>query len=189
VEDVGSAFKHERVFYHRGTIEACGYPAGYFDLVFARATMEHVADLRAGFSEMARVTKPGGTIWSNASPLWHSPYGHHMECFQGHPWIHLVFDQGAIISYARAHGIDGERGHSLEAIVDYMLDRRFFNMLPARAYIDAVRALQGVSLVRNELVRLDAELLNQPLAGRALEIGLDRDELLSVTHQMIARKI
>ena len=105
IEDVGAGFVDRRVTYHRGSIEACDLPDKRFDLVFATATMEHVHDIEAGFAEMARLTKSGGLLWSIASPLWHSPYGHHMACFEGHPWVHLLYDEAALRVYAREHGI------------------------------------------------------------------------------------
>lgn len=67
IENVGADFVDKRAIYHRGSIEACDLPNGYFDLVFATATMEHVHDIDAGFAEMSRVTKRGGALWSIAS--------------------------------------------------------------------------------------------------------------------------
>ena len=42
--------------------EALPYPDNHFDLVFSNEVIEHVDDDRATAAEMARVTKPGGTI-------------------------------------------------------------------------------------------------------------------------------
>jgi hypothetical protein len=60
-----------------------------------------------------------------------------MACFDGHPWVHLVFERDGLIEYGRSYGIDGERGYSLEQIVDYMLNSAFFNMKPSSLYVEA----------------------------------------------------
>jgi SAM-dependent methyltransferase len=69
IEDVGKGFLHRRVTYHHSSIEHTDLPSNYFDLVFAVATMEHVPDIRAGFSEMERLARPSGIIYSVAAPL------------------------------------------------------------------------------------------------------------------------
>jgi SAM-dependent methyltransferase len=186
--DVGGSFQHPNTFYHRASIECCGLPADQFDLVFSVATMEHVHDIRAGFREMMRVARTGGVIYSIASPLWNSPYGHHMRCFGGHPWVHLVFNRDDIIEYARLHGIAGERGHTIEGIVNYMTDPHFFNMKPARDYKAAVDSIAGIEVIRHEFHRVDAGLLAHPLGRRALALGLSKEELLAETHVFVAGK-
>lgn len=186
IPEVGSSFVHDRVSYHQQSIERADLPSHSFDLVYSFATMEHVPDIAAGYSEMARLVKPGGLIFSMASPLWYSPYGHHMGCFHGHPWVHVAFDRADVLDYARANGIEGERGHSIEAIVDYMLDASNFNMRHARDYDDAIKMLPGLKIVENDLLREDEALLDHPIGRRALASGFSRDQLLPVTHRIIA---
>jgi SAM-dependent methyltransferase len=188
IEDVGKEFPHERVTYHQSGIEHTDLPSNYFDMVCAVATMEHVPDIKAGFSEMERLARPSGMIYSVAAPLWQSPYGHHMECFDGHPWIHLVFERDDLIQYARSHGIEGERGHGLEDIVDYMLNPAFFNMKPSSLYIEACAQLRGVDIHQNDLAREDASLLMHSLGRKAIAKGYLADDLLAVTHTFVARK-
>ncbi|MEK9281183.1 class I SAM-dependent methyltransferase [Bradyrhizobium sp. ISRA442] len=186
ISEIGSAFAHNRVTYHRQSIEKADLPSRSFDLVYSFATMEHVPDIAAGYSEMARLVKPGGTIFSMASPLWYSPYGHHMSCFHGHPWVHVAFDRAGILDYARANKIDGERGHGIEGIVDYMLDASNFNMRHAREYDDAIRSLRNLEIIENSLLEEDQALLDHPLGQRLLASGFSRNQLLPVTHRLIA---
>jgi SAM-dependent methyltransferase len=188
-EIVGCAYRHDKVFYHRGDIQRSALPSNYFDLVFSRSTMEHVIDVRARFSEMARVTRKGGAIWSLAYPLWNSPYGHHMECFRGHPWVHLALDgKDEIVDYAHQHGITGERGHTIEAIVNYMTDERFFNMTPASVYTDAISSISGLDIIQNDLILLDPAILAHPFGAKALNRGYESTELRADTHTLTARK-
>jgi SAM-dependent methyltransferase len=186
IDDIGKDFQHECVTYHKQSIEKTDLPNDSFDLVYSFATMEHVPDIAAGYAEMARLVKPGGTIFSMASPLWYSPYGHHMGCFHGHPWIHVVFDRAGILEYAREHGIDGERGYKVDLIVDYMLDDKNFNMRKAHEYDDAIAALTNVKIIENNLLLEDEVLLDHPLGKLALVSGYLRDDLLPVTHRLIA---
>jgi len=189
IAEVGSEFQHPSVTYHRQSIERSDLPSNSFDLVYSFATMEHVPDIVAGYAEMARLLRPRGFIYSMASPLWFSPYGHHMGCFHGHPWIHVVHDRQGIIDYANRNGIDGERGYSIEAIVDYMLDKTHFNMTPSIRYAETARSLQDILIVENSLLREDFALLDHDLGREAIALGFTAYDLLPVTHRFIASKV
>jgi SAM-dependent methyltransferase len=189
IEDVGSGFQHPRVTYHQSSIERTQLPSDYFDVVLAVATMEHVPDIDAAFAEMARLACPGGIIYSLASPLWQSPRGHHMGCFDAHPWIHLVFERDDLISYARSSGIKGERGYSLEQIVDYMLNPKFFNMRPASAYLAACAQLRELNILRNDLIVEVESLLEHPLGRAPMAKGYLRQDLIARTHTLIGQKL
>jgi SAM-dependent methyltransferase len=189
IEQTGKEFPNERVTYHKQSIENCDLPSGYFDLVYSVATMEHVPDVKAGYSEMCRVTKRGGIIYSMASPLWNSPYGHHMSCFEGHPWVHLCFEPSEIVEYAKAQGIEGERGRAVEHIVGYMMNPAYFNRVSAETYLDAISLLPSLSLVENRIDAFDNKrLLNHKLAATARAKGYSDFELTGLTHRLIARK-
>jgi SAM-dependent methyltransferase len=190
IESTGKSFQHRSVRYHRASIEASGLAGDYFDIVFSVATMEHVHDIKAGFCEMARLASPGGLIFSLASPLWQSPYGHHMACFNGHPWAHLVHDTPeALTTYAKANDIQGERGIPIHSLAEYILHPEFFNRRPADEFVEACSELRAVDLIENRLVAEPELLLSHPLGKRALELGYTKDNLLSVSHLLVARKI
>lgn len=188
IEDVGKNFPHAKATYHRESIEKTTLPSGYFDLIFSMATMEHVPEVALGFGEMARLVRSGGMIFSSSAPLWQSAYGHHMSCFGDHPWVHLLLDEPQLVEYARAHGIQGERGHDIEAIAHYMLNCANFNMLSAEAYISACDQLQELSIIENELYQDEAVSLDHPLGKRALAAGYSPQSLLASRHVFIARK-
>ena len=186
IENVGADFRDAMAVYHRGSIEACDLPDNRFDLVFATATMEHVHNVEAGFAEMARLTTPGGILWSIASPLWHSPYGHHMACFEGHPWVHLLYDEAALLDYAREHSITTPEIHE---IVSYMFKPVPFNRRPAKDYTAAIAKLRGVRIIANSVYSLASSVLDHPLGQAALARGFAKDELLAETHYAAARKL
>ncbi|MGM5033872.1 class I SAM-dependent methyltransferase [Tardiphaga sp. 803_E3_N1_3] len=188
VDQIGLDYPDSRVTYHKKSIEDCGLSNDCFDLVFSFATMEHVPDIAAGFSEMARVTKPGGKIFCIAAPLWHSPYGHHMGCFSGHPWVHLAYDRDDILEYALRNSIAGEGQNSLESTVDYMLNDAFFNKRRAHEYKEAVSRLKKIDIIDNLLQPVGRELLDHPLATFAKGNGFNEHDMLSQNHRFVARR-
>jgi len=57
------------VTFHQASAYELPFEAAYFDVVFANALLEHLADPVAGLREMARVLRPGGTV-GVCSPDW-----------------------------------------------------------------------------------------------------------------------
>lgn len=49
-----------------------------FDLVFTVAAFEHIHNLPTALTEMYRLLKPGGLVYSYFGPLWSSGVGHHL---------------------------------------------------------------------------------------------------------------
>jgi SAM-dependent methyltransferase len=188
IEKTGAGFSHPRVRYDRMSVEALSFPDETFDLVYAYATMEHVPDIESGFSEMARVTKRGGVVYSQASPLWRSPYGHHKgDLFADQPWIHLLMDADEILELCARDGIDGDG--NIEHHVGYMLDPAHFNMRAAADYVAACEALPDMELIDNSLAMDRPELLSEELEARLAAKGIGRDEALAVSHTLIARRV
>ena len=153
--------------------------------------MEHVPDVERAFAEMARVTRPGGLIYSVASPLWNSRYGHHKgDLFERFPWIHLRMTEHEILSLCRREGVDDPSGrYPIEVHVAYMLNPRYFNMTPARKYVSSCNALAGeVEICENSLSLDSDEVLTPNLYYDLQSKGYTREELLAVTHTFIGRK-
>jgi SAM-dependent methyltransferase len=187
IEDVGADFPGPT--YHRMSAEEIELPDARFDLVFAVATLEHVPRVDLAFAEMARVTAPGGVVYSVAAPLWNSSQGHHKaDLFADHPWVHLRFDRDGVLELCHREGIASPDGQSIEEHVDYMLDPRFFNRVPARAYVEACEALADVELVRNDLALDEPAALTPELEAELRKAGYPREELLASAHTLVARK-
>jgi len=189
VEEIGRDFRHPAVRYLRTPVEAMDLPDGKFDLVFTYATMEHVRDIARAFAEMARVTRPGGWIYSVAMPLWNSPWGHHKpELFPRHPWIHLLHDRDEILALCRRENIVAPDGVAIEHHVEYMLSPEFFNKAPAAAYERACADLAGFEVLRNGFGRLPGSLLDAQMQARLASRGFTRAEALAVSHVFIGQK-
>jgi SAM-dependent methyltransferase len=153
--------------------------------------MEHVPDIGKGFSEMVRVTRPGGIIYSVAAPLWNSPYGHHKpDLFQpDHPWIHLLLDKEEIYALCEREGIIPADGAGIRHHVEYMLHPEFFNMKPARLYTEVCASFKQINVIRNSLDCLPESCLSAEVEKELAEKGYSREELLAVTHVFIGQKI
>ncbi|MBY5689333.1 class I SAM-dependent methyltransferase [Rhizobium leguminosarum] len=187
IEDIGKEYQHAKVRYVRESAEAMSFANESFDLVYCYATMEHVPDVASAFSEMARVVRKGGYIYSLAAPLWRSPLGHHMGEFEGSPWIHLVKSREEIIDYAIVHKLypsDERARHK----VNYMLNPEYFNMRPSSDYTRACESLEGFRFIHNEILMEDASMLSHPNGAAALKAGIPKEDLLGVTHRLIAQK-
>lgn len=189
VDGIGSDFQHPRVHYLKNPVEQMELDSNSFDMVFSFATMEHVPDISRGFAEMGRVVAPGGWIYSIASPLWNSPYGHHKpDLFHAHPWVHLLYSRDEIVDLCKADNIAPGDDHGVEYHVDYMLNPEFFNMTPAQPYIDACAVLEDFEVLRNGFDFLPDESLSAEVEKLLAEKGLTRQDLLAVTHYFIAKK-
>ncbi|MCK4235561.1 MAG: class I SAM-dependent methyltransferase [Candidatus Krumholzibacteria bacterium] len=77
-----------------------------FDLVVANDSLEHFPHPEAVLPELARVLRPGGSIFLFFTP-WGSPLGSHLYDYIRTPWCHLVFSEGLI-----------------EAILEIVLEKR-----------------------------------------------------------------
>jgi SAM-dependent methyltransferase len=49
-----------------------------FDLIISIAAFEHIPDFEVALSEMYRVLKPGGILYTKFGPIWSGPWGHHL---------------------------------------------------------------------------------------------------------------
>lgn len=54
-----------------------------FDFIFACNSFEHIQNLEIALSEMYRVLKKGGILYSNFGPIWSAPDGHHLDIVIG----------------------------------------------------------------------------------------------------------
>jgi len=190
VRNTGQGFSHARVSYLRSSAECIAVRDDTYDLVYSYATMEHVPDIEAAFKECARVTRPGGIIYSLAAPLWNSRYGHHKAgIFAAHPWIHLRLNEDEIIELCQREGIEDPSGREdIARHVRYMMNPEYFNKTAAARYIDACRSLERVRIIKNELNMESGRVLDDKQYAELQKKGYSRRELLALGHLFIGRK-
>ena len=182
-DDIGCEFPSAR--YVRASIEDCGLPSDSLDLIFCIATMEHVHRIERAFVEVVRVVRRGGLIYSVAAPLWNSRRGHHMDCLNRFPWIHLRMDRRQIVELGNREGILHD-GMELRYMMDYLFVSDYFNRHPSIRYVNAVRNLSLGQIVRHDLWMDGEDELTPEIA---LELrDYRREELLATSHVLAARK-
>ncbi len=186
---IGEDFRHERVTYCQASAERIPLESNQFDLVYSVATMEHVPDIASAFGEMARVAANGGYIYCVASPLWNSRFGHHkFDLFSFVPWAHLRFTAQELIDKCRNVGLNAADGVDIAAHVQYIFDERFFNRVPAKAYIDAAGKLPRMVTIQNALALDEPSVIPAELAPELQSKGFGPEELLAVTHTYVGFK-
>jgi ubiquinone/menaquinone biosynthesis C-methylase UbiE len=62
----------------RADIRKTDYGDNYFDVIITNSTFEHLHNLDVAFTEMRRILKPGGMLYSHFGPIWSTPWGHHL---------------------------------------------------------------------------------------------------------------
>lgn len=94
------------------------------DFVFSSSAFEHVSDLPATLSEIARVLRPGGRLFSDFGPIWSSADGHHLrgvarqtlraaEAWPLAPWAHLTLTRKQMRTFL-AERLDAEQKRTVE---------------------------------------------------------------------------
>ena len=63
---------------HQNDIGALNFPDNSFSMLYGRAVLEHISDMDDFLAECDRVLEPGGVLYLDGGPLFHSPRGHHM---------------------------------------------------------------------------------------------------------------
>lgn len=71
-DDTSGFFLHKQM-----SVTDLDFPEDSFDRIFSVNCFEHVDDMEKAFSEMYRVLKPGGMLFTIFGPIWSSPVGHH----------------------------------------------------------------------------------------------------------------
>jgi len=78
---------HGSVRFAQADVRALPFDDGSFDLVASTALFEHVNGVDRAAREIARVTRPGGLVFANFGPLYHTYGGAHFEGAYEHLWM------------------------------------------------------------------------------------------------------
>ncbi len=78
------------------------------DIVLSKDTFEHIMDIDGVLDALARLLKPGGSVYVGIGPFYSSPYGDHGLHAIGKrrkfPWMHLIMgDRRVVASYNKHH--------------------------------------------------------------------------------------
>lgn len=94
-----------------------------FDMIVSKSTFEHVMDLEAMLTTIARLLKPGGKLYSGFGPLYNSFDGDH-QLITRIPWGHLLLPEK--MQLRKFYKKTGNKVYEKEDMT--------FNMLPFREY-------------------------------------------------------
>ena len=83
-----------------GDGEPLPFETDTFDAVYTWSVLEHVRDVEAVLQELNRVLFPGGILFMQIKPLFHSPFGSHLERLIPEPWAHLTMTEAAFLDRA-----------------------------------------------------------------------------------------
>lgn len=75
-----------------GDAETLPFRDATFDLVVANDSMEHFPHPEEAVPELARVLRPGGSVFLFFTP-WRSPLGSHLYDYIRTPWCHILFGE------------------------------------------------------------------------------------------------
>jgi SAM-dependent methyltransferase len=111
--------RRDGVRFLRADARALPFADNAFDLVASTALLEHVAGVDAAVREMSRITRPGGLIFANFGPLYHTYGGAHFEGAYEHLWM----NDEQLEAYLVARGIPSEMDDGLLWLRNGMFSR------------------------------------------------------------------
>ena len=138
---------------------------------------------------MLNMLRPGGVLWSVASPLWMSPFGHHKPFLNKYPWAHIIHpDAESLLKFAQDKCIATGDNINIEHHVAYIFDTRCFNQHPPASYSQSAESLLNAAIESNYFDYLGESGFEAQLS--CLEAaGYRRTDLLALTHRLIARRL
>jgi SAM-dependent methyltransferase len=76
------------------------FATGSVDLVYSWSVFEHLADVEGTLCEFERIVRRGGRIFIQIEPLYHGPFGSHLQRLVQEPWAHLLHDEEEFLRLA-----------------------------------------------------------------------------------------
>ncbi len=126
-----------RSFMTQVDARACGIDSASVDVVVSSSAFEHVHRLDEVLSEMDRILRPGGLLYSHFGPLWSTSYGHHLWFVHGGreityhstllpPWCHLLHSREEIRAMCAGVVDEALRDRIVEYVCDSPEQNRLF---------------------------------------------------------------
>ena len=149
------------------------FAAGTFDLAYSWSVFEHLADVRGILAELHRVTAQGGLLFIQIEPLFHGPFGSHLQRLVPEPWAHLADEEEFVrrASSAADHVPAAEkdvlyRTNTFEDVKRYLLGEfRKLNRITAADLTQRVEesgfAIRSRKLIKEERLVPDDRLLRK----------------------------
>ncbi|GFK93354.1 Ubiquinone biosynthesis O-methyltransferase [Fundidesulfovibrio magnetotacticus] len=147
------------------------FAPGAFDAAYSWSVFEHLADIPAALEALRAALRPGGLCLIQIEPLYHSPYGSHLQRLTDIPWGHLLMSTAAFTALAEAtpeHAAAPDTGDLLYSLNEFAaykkhLVEQFLNLnrVTVRQLLHHVRD-SGLTPVRVLASKAPAELVPPP---------------------------
>lgn len=147
----------------RGDAADIRFPDNTFDVVFSSSTFEHIGHLPKALSEMHRVLKPQGIMYSDFGPIWSAAGGHHIRgatektlrsagLWPFPAWGHLAMTTRALLTFL-SKGLEPDDARRVERDIHRRpsLNRMF--------YEDYVHAFHASPF---RVIRIDPKIGKEP---------------------------
>lgn len=149
--------------------ERLPFAAETFDAIFANDSLEHFGNPEGALGELARVLRPGGSIFLFFTP-WGSPLGSHLYDYIRTPWCHLLFPEWLLEALLEreltVRGESDPAARSKRLMDEYHGE---LNRITVRRYHRILKEVPGLFVSVEELkppkYRWLAPLARVPLAG------------------------
>ena len=129
------------------------FPDASFDVVISWSVFEHVSDPVAVLKEIRRVLRPGGYMFLQIWPLFHSQRGSHLWNWYPEGWEHLQESANTL-----RNGISEKLSGSPELLESTLVDLETLNRLTMDQLQDSI-STSGMTIRR---VALQADTINIP---------------------------
>ena len=134
---------------------------GSFDAVFSWSAFEHVRDVQPVLKEMKRVLAPGGAVFVQVYPWYHSRLGSHLTDYISEPFFQTKRSSGWVKDQLEAY-VAANPEADAHFILKYMFDEfKSLNKLsPSRFYSEVLEA--GFVVIKAGLITYDEDLSDAP---------------------------
>lgn len=122
----------ERITYHLGGVhELDALPDNSVDFMYSIDAFEHIPNPIEGINTCLQKLKPGGKFYLQIGPTYYSPWGFHFYHILRVPYIHILFPEEYLETYAKQQNKQFPWTNRVPAST-YM---QYFNHLPANVQL------------------------------------------------------
>lgn len=159
-------------------------PPHRYDVILSHEALEHIHSPQAFLEEIANLVTPDGVVVLAFGPLFHSPFGDHMNDFfrAQIPWRGALFSEKAVLRLRRERFRPTDRSERYQDISGGLNLMRYTEFLE---YVDAAGWEFGFLRVNPQLKRI-APLFH--LSNLLIRIPLLRDYFASSIYAILRRR-
>lgn len=141
-------FVSNNYYYIQGYAQSVNYPDNYFDYIFSCNSFHHISRFDEALSELYRVLKTDGIVFSIFGPIWSAPDGCHIEHVPYQKgfinfweeqlvpdWYHLVYNFKELYTILSAN-MENKKAY---AIAEYIFFSNWINRMSIFEYYECIK--------------------------------------------------